>query len=87
MNGHFQASDHPSNYLVIIVLQFGVPFLEDHPEGAQGHQQTMTHIPKHHRKQEGECNDGVDRCGDIETKDGTRVKGNQCEAARSLACS
>lgn len=84
---HFQASDYPSSYLVIIVLQFGVPFLKDHPEGAQRHQQTMTHIPKHHRKQEGECNDGVHRCRDVETKDGTGVKENQCEAAPSLAYS
>lgn len=28
----------------------------------------MTHIPKHHSKQEGECNDGVHRCRGMEGK-------------------
>lgn len=56
------------NYLIVIVPKFGVFLLKDHPEGSQGHKQTMTHIPKHYSKQERECNDGVNRWKGIEIK-------------------
>lgn len=48
----------------------------------------MTHIAKHHGKQEGECNYGVHRCRGIEGEDMTEVKEKQtCEAEHSLASS
>lgn len=58
---------YPLNYLIVVVPQFGVLLLKYHPEGSKSHQQTMTHVPKHHRKQEGECNYGVHRCRVTET--------------------
>lgn len=61
------------DYLISVVLHFGVFLLEDHPEGSQRHQQTVTHVPKHHSKQEGERDDGVHRCTHIDREDVTQV--------------
>lgn len=52
-------------YLIIASSQLGVFLLENHPKPNQSHQHTMTHIPEHDRKQEGECNYGVHGYGDI----------------------
>lgn len=52
-------------HLIIAVLQFGILFLKNHPEGTQCHQQTVSHITKHHSEQEGECNYGEQRCRGI----------------------
>lgn len=48
--------------LIITTLEFGVLLLKDHPEGSQGHENPMTHIPKHDGEQEGERNYSVHRC-------------------------
>ena len=52
--------------LIGVVPEFGVLLLQDHPEGSQEHQQAVTNVPKHHRKQEGERDDGVHGYGERE---------------------
>lgn len=49
----------PWAHLVSGAVQFGVVFRQHHPQGKHGHDQTMSTVSKHHRKQEGEGDDGV----------------------------
>lgn len=47
-------------HLICAVPQFGVLLLKYHPESSECHEKAVAHIPKHHRKQEWKCNDGVE---------------------------
>lgn len=49
-------------YLIITLLGEEATLSEDQVEGSTGHQHTVTHVTKHHRKQERESNDGVGSC-------------------------
>lgn len=49
-------------YLVVTLLGQEAALSDDQIESSTGHQQAMTHVTKHHRKQEGESNDGVWSC-------------------------
>lgn len=41
----------------------------------------MTHVPKHHRKQEGESYNGVHRCGGVQTgKSQVKDNGGQMQS-------
>lgn len=62
--------------LIGVVPEFGVLLLQDHPEGSQEHQQAVTHVSKHHRKQEGERDDGVHRYRD-RGEEGMRESGKR----------
>lgn len=49
-------------YLVITLLGDKATLSDDQVEGSTGHQHAVTHVTKHHSKQEGESNDGVRGC-------------------------
>lgn len=49
-------------YLIVALLGEEASLSDDQIEGSTGHQHTVTHVTKHHRKQEGESNDGVRSC-------------------------
>ena len=49
-------------YLIVTLLGNEATLPDDQVEGSTGHQRTMTHVSKHHRKQEREGNDGVGSC-------------------------
>lgn len=50
------------SYLVLRGLHSWSVLSEDHGQGKEKHEQSVTHIAKHHRKEKGECDDGVGGC-------------------------
>lgn len=55
-------------YLIVTLLGKEATLSDDQVEGNTGHQHTVTHVTKHHRKQEGEGNDGVWSCNRWDTR-------------------
>lgn len=53
-------------HLICAVPHFGILFLQHHPESGECHEKAVAHIPKHHRKQEGKCDDGVECYWNVE---------------------
>lgn len=49
-------------YLVVTLLGEEATLSDDQVESSTGHQQAVTHVTEHHRKQEGESDDGVGSC-------------------------
>lgn len=47
------------SYLVLCGLHSWSVLGEDHSQGKKKHEQSMTHITKHHSEEKGECDDGV----------------------------
>lgn len=52
----------PGTHLISAFLGQKAFLINDHPEGEAQHDSTVATVPKHHRKQEGESNDGVGSC-------------------------
>lgn len=50
------------SYLVLRRLHSWLVLSEDHGQGKEKHEQSVTHIAKHHGKEKGECDDGVRSC-------------------------
>lgn len=55
-------------YLVVTLLGEEATLSDDQVEGSTCHQQAVTHVTKHHRKQEGESDDGVGSCNRRQTR-------------------
>lgn len=51
-----------SPHLVVALLGEEATLSDDQVQGCAGHQQAVAHVAKHHRKQEGEGDDGVGSC-------------------------
>lgn len=49
-------------YLVLCILHSWSVLSKDHGQGKEKHEQSVTHIAKHHSKEKGECDDGVGSC-------------------------
>lgn len=64
----------PGTHLISAFLGQKVFLVNDHPEGKAQHDGAVATIPKHHRKQEGECNDSVWSCRKERTRSWTLPK-------------
>lgn len=49
-------------YLIVTLLGKETTLSDDQVESSTGHQEAMTHVTKHHRKQKGERDDGIWSC-------------------------
>lgn len=58
----YPLSGMDGSYLVLCGLHSWSVLGEDHSQGKKKHEQSMTHITKHHSEEKGECDDGVGSC-------------------------
>lgn len=49
-------------HLIPCVFQLAVVLVKHHPECEQSHDKSVTQVPKHHSKQEGECDERKRSC-------------------------
>lgn len=50
------------SYLILCGFHGWPVLCEDHGQGEEKHEQSMTHITKHHSEEKGESDDGVGSC-------------------------